>query len=221
MWHSVFDFCHCVLFYVLLPAQMFCSRCTQLVSVDQTSTTGNTAELGTLWSLNRWCWATRQQGVWWRWAQQSGISKWVSGTCCLLQRNLPFCARWHIWSGLDLNLVSFSRCWLVGAKLCKYFQCNIQICIFRWQGSHWAGRAQRDGRVLQKRSLQFVSHHLLLRHAPRRWKPVQILQAQCKLLLQVRFLPWQLRLQNNCLQNTLHNCCIMIAARLHSFSFLA
>lgn len=71
---------------------MFCSRCTPLVSADQMSTTGNMVKLGTLCSLNRWCWATRQQGVCWRWAQQSAISKWVSTTCCLPQRNLPSCA---------------------------------------------------------------------------------------------------------------------------------
>lgn len=64
-------------------------------------------------------------------------------------------------------------------------------CVFRRQGRHWARCSPRDGRVLQERPLQLVSYHLLLRHTPRRRQPVQILQAQCKLLLQVRFLPVQ------------------------------
>ena len=64
---------------------------------------------------------------------------------------------------------------------------NLTVYFFRWQSGRWAGRASRDGWVLQKRTIQLVSHHLLLCHAARRWKPLQILQTQCQLLLQVTF----------------------------------
>lgn len=69
--------------------QRFCCRCTPLGSVAQMFTTGSTAELGTSWSRNQWCWDTRRQGAWWRSDQPSSTLKWVSGVCVSLSCEIP------------------------------------------------------------------------------------------------------------------------------------
>lgn len=93
--------------------------------------------------------------------------------------------------------------------------CEPDLFFFRWQSGDWARCAPRDGRVLQKRALQPVSYYLFLCHTTWWWKLVQILQAQCQLLLQVTILALHQRLPHNSLVSD----CNLLAQPLHTSSF--